>query len=81
MNRHDRMNLLRNLRNIPNVDYGMYVEIYDSSKTYYGILEETDGDYIFIRRGMTQIGPFHPTWQTVYYDNEFEKNVVYDFRE
>lgn len=80
MKRQERLALLRVTRNIPKVDYDMYVEIYDSKKTYYGVLDETDGNYIFIRRGMTRIGPFHPTWQTVYYDNEFEKNVVYDFR-
>lgn len=80
MKKQERLTLLRKIRNIPKIDYGMYVEIYDPSKTYYGILVETDGNYIFIRSGMTRIGPFHPTWQTVYYDNEFDKNIIYDFR-
>lgn len=84
MNRRDRqrcLETLKQLRRMPDLEYGMYVEVYSSNQVYSGTFVETDGEYICLHDGFKKSMPFHPTWQTVYYNNPVEKKIIYDFRE
>jgi len=81
MNRKQKLEALKVLkehRNLPKLELGMYVEI---DGKYCGILTSANISQIVIKNGGKDVGPFHPTWEVVYYDNSIDKNIIYDFRE
>lgn len=72
-----RLKQLQEYRDMPNLEYGMYVEV---EGDIHGYFIDTDGNYIYLRNAKSLKLPAHPTYETVYYDNPIDKNIIYDWR-
>ena len=76
------LNQLKRDERLPDLEYGMYVEIHDFIYhcVDYGFLVGAFGGNIVLVNNKGEKMDYPPKWQTVYYNNPIEKKIIYDYR-